>query len=327
MLSTSYSPMRHIFSDQDEENFSRKTLYSPRSPKVFFSSENSSSYKYSNSYNSSSTNIDLEIGQFAEREIFNGFGSKRKNYENFGINIDEEEEEDVKRYQIANFDQILQKINPSKTTCKSKNNSNSSINSSSKATSKESVEINILISKDNQENQNQQSEINHNKIFEIKKVPKNDSNSSSNENAAPLPFTFDSINLNLNSENNKDDNDINKKKLNRKRRRMSQEKWELVFVPKEKHFMLDRKKHRIVFQRKHLKVIYSVVHLQFPINFQKCFEKIKQHVGDKTKENFGNRKSFHFIEVNGNEEIMLLNEKKDILRKEKNKCCKKKNGK
>ena len=34
--------------------------------------------------------------------------------------------------------------------------------------------------------------------------------------------------------------------------------WDNIQTPKEKHFHLDRKKKRIVFQRKHLKMIYSI---------------------------------------------------------------------
>lgn len=93
--------------------------------------------------------------------------------------------------------------------------------------------------------------------------------------------------------------------------------WESIIVPKEKHFHLDRKKHRIVFQRKHLKVIYSIVDLEFPINFKKCFDKIKIHVGDKTNRNFGDKKSFHIVKINNNEEILTFKEKKNLLKNKK----------
>lgn len=104
---------------------------------------------------------------------------------------------------------------------------------------------------------------------------------------------------------------INHKRL-RVRRKGAFVDWQTIEVPREKHFHLDRKKHRLVFQRKHLKVLYSVVGLGFPINFNKCFELIKEHVGDKTRQNFGNKKSFHIIMINGNETITTFADKQKI---------------
>ena len=94
--------------------------------------------------------------------------------------------------------------------------------------------------------------------------------------------------------------------------------WDAIEVPKEKHFHFDRKKHRIVFQRKHLKVIYSIIGLSPPINFSKCFNMIKEHIGDKTLQNFGKGKSFHIIREGGEEKIVTLKDKK--LKLNKNKC-------
>ena len=93
--------------------------------------------------------------------------------------------------------------------------------------------------------------------------------------------------------------------------------WDNIEVPKEKHFHFDRKKHRIVFQRKHLKILYSVVGLTPPINFLKCYNMIKEQIGDKTLLNFGKGKSFHIIRENGEEKIVTLKDKKLQLKKTK----------
>ena len=90
--------------------------------------------------------------------------------------------------------------------------------------------------------------------------------------------------------------------------------WENIAVPKEKHFHFDRKKHRIVFQRRHLKVIYSIVDLAYPFNFNKCFDIIKKHIGDKTVQNYKEGKSFHIIKINNEEKIVTLKDKKLILK-------------
>ena len=89
--------------------------------------------------------------------------------------------------------------------------------------------------------------------------------------------------------------------------------WDKIKVPKEKHFHFDRKKHRIVFQRKHLKLIYSIVDLPYPYNFNKCFKLIKEHVGDKTTENYGRGKSFHIIMMGNEEKIVTLEDKRNLL--------------
>ena len=81
----------------------------------------------------------------------------------------------------------------------------------------------------------------------------------------------------------------------------------------------DRKKHRIVFQRKHLKVIYSIVDLTYPFDFNKCFDMIKKHIGDKTVQNYDKGKSFHIIRINNEERIVTLKDKKILLKQNKNK--------
>ena len=90
--------------------------------------------------------------------------------------------------------------------------------------------------------------------------------------------------------------------------------WENIPVPKEKHFHLDRKKKRIIFQRKYLKMIYSIVDLEYPFNFNELFDLIKEHVGDKTADKYGNGKSFHIIKINGQLIIVTMKEKKMLLK-------------
>ncbi len=96
--------------------------------------------------------------------------------------------------------------------------------------------------------------------------------------------------------------------------------WENIITPKEKHFHLDRKKKRIVFQRKHLKMIYSIANLQYPFNFTELYKLIDEHVGDKTVYNYGNKKSYHIIRIDGKPIITTMKEKKTLLgKKVKNK--------
>lgn len=89
--------------------------------------------------------------------------------------------------------------------------------------------------------------------------------------------------------------------------------WENIITPKEKHFHLDRKKKRIVFQRKHLKMIYSIANLPYPFNFTELYRLIDEHVGDKTVNNYGNKKSYHIIKINGQTIITTMKEKKNLL--------------
>ena len=89
--------------------------------------------------------------------------------------------------------------------------------------------------------------------------------------------------------------------------------WENIQTPKEKHFHLDRKKKRIVFQRKHLKMIYSIANLPYPFNFTELYKLIDEHVGDKTVNNYGNKKSYHIIRINGKTIITTMKEKKNLL--------------
>ena len=89
--------------------------------------------------------------------------------------------------------------------------------------------------------------------------------------------------------------------------------WDNIQTPKEKHFHLDRKKKRIVFQRKHLKMIYSIANLPYPFNFTELYKLIDEHVGDKTVNNYGNKKSYHIIRINGKTIITTMKEKKNLL--------------
>lgn len=90
--------------------------------------------------------------------------------------------------------------------------------------------------------------------------------------------------------------------------------WDNIPVPKEKHFHLDRKKKRIIFQRKYLKMIYSIVDLEYPFDFNMLFNLIKVHVGDKTVNNYGNGKSYHIIKINNELIVVNMKEKKMLLK-------------
>jgi len=133
------------------------------------------------------------------------------------------------------------------------------------------------------------------KIFKITKIPKNE-------------YISQAL---ISKKRTRDDENVQKKKKNLV-------DWEHISVPKEKHFHFDRKKHRIVFQRKHLKVIYSIVDLVSPFDFNKYFQMIKEHIGDKTNQNYGIGKSFHIIKVGNEERIVTLKEKKSIMKNLKN---------
>ena len=114
---------------------------------------------------------------------------------------------------------------------------------------------------------------------------------------------------------------LKKKRKCRKRRKNKTKNgdidWDNIPVPKEKHFHLDRKKKRIIFQRKYLKMIYSIVDLEYPFDFKQLFNLIKLHVGDKTATNFGNGKSFHIIKIDDKLIIVTMKEKKLILKNKK----------
>ena len=144
-------------------------------------------------------------------------------------------------------------------------------------------------------NDNIYQQNNKNKIFMITKNPKyRDKNKSINKKI------FNKEDYNIRSRSKKQTID-----------------WDSIEVPKEKHFHFDRKKHRIVFQRKHLKVLYSIVGLSPPINFKKCYNLIKEQIGDKTLQNYGKGKSFHIIRDNGEEKIVTLKDKKIQLKQNK----------
>ena len=99
----------------------------------------------------------------------------------------------------------------------------------------------------------------------------------------------------------------------KKKSKHSDVDWENLIVPKERHIHLDRKKKVVVFQRMHLKFLYSIVDLEYPFNFKEIFRLIREHVGDKTLDNYGTGKSFHIIKVKGELIIVTFKEKKLIL--------------
>ena len=159
-------------------------------------------------------------------------------------------------------------------------NNNKNIKKENKKDIKNNVNKNI--------DKNDEKKFKNEKIFKIVKIPK----WQKNEESENLDF-------------------IGKKRGNYSKKYKFD--WDKIKVPKEKHFHFDRKKHRIVFQRKHLKLIYSIVDLPYPYNFNKCFKLIKEHVGDKTTENYGRGKSFHIIMVGNEEKIVTLEAKRNLL--------------
>ena len=56
-----------------------------------------------------------------------------------------------------------------------------------------------------------------------------------------------------------------------------------------------------------------------PFDFNKCFDMIKKHIGDKTVQNYDKGKSFHIIKINNEERIVTLKDKKILLKQNKNK--------
>ena len=109
---------------------------------------------------------------------------------------------------------------------------------------------------------------------------------------------------------------INKTFKNKKKRQIRLNYIINEDIPKQKHFHFDKKKQRIVYQRNHLKVIYSIIGLSPPYNFKKYFNMIEEQIGDRTNKDFNNKKkSFHIIRVNGEEKIVTLTEKKINLQK------------
>ena len=136
------------------------------------------------------------------------------------------------------------------------------------------------------------------KIFEIIKFPRNNNKCNNNSNNKCL---------------------IRKRIKTFKKRKKRENKFNLLIneeIPKQKHFHFDKKKQRIVYQRNHLKVIYSIIGLSPPYNFKKYFNMIEKQIGDRTNQDFNNKKkSFHIIRVDGEEKIVTLDEKKINMKK------------
>ena len=60
-------------------------------------------------------------------------------------------------------------------------------------------------------------------------------------------------------------------------------------------------------------MIYSIANLPYPFNFSELYKLIDEHVGDKTVNNYGNKKSYHIIRINGQTIITTMKEKKNLL--------------
>ena len=145
-------------------------------------------------------------------------------------------------------------------------------------------------------------------------IQNNDKSNSEDNNKIKKKKIFEVIKV---SRYDKENNYLLKKRKCRGRGKSKRQKtdidWDNIPVPKEKHFHLDRKKKRIVFQRKHLKFIYSIGNLAPPLNFEELFNLIKEHVGDKTLANYGNGKSYHIIRIGGKLIVTTFKEKKKLL--------------
>ena len=165
---------------------------------------------------------------------------------------------------------------------------------------------------------------NNNNVINI--IDNNDNNissdgkKSSNENNNNNKKKIFNVIKDEKYKNLKDMKYLKKKRRSRKRKNRTKNgdiDWDNIPVPKEKHFHLDRKKKRIIFQRKYLKMIYSIVDLEYPFDFKQLFNLIKLHVGDKTATNYGNGKSFHIIKIDDKYIIVTMKEKKLILKNKK----------
>ena len=157
-----------------------------------------------------------------------------------------------------------------------------------------------------------------NDVNDDKMYGKNDYNNNAQMKKKIFKVVKDTKNI------KKEQNIFNVKTLGKKRKPRGKNKtknnnidWDNIPVPKEKHFHLDRKKKRIIFQRKYLKMIYSIVDLPYPFDFNELFNLIKEHVGDKTVDKFGDRKSYHIIRINGKLIVVSMKEKKMILKGKK----------
>ena len=220
---------------------------------------------------------------FIKREFIKEMTSKNN------ISDDEDDDmDDTRRYEIINYKQTYANINTIQNT-NINININNDINNDNTDNNIKSKSINIFSVTNTNRNSNLKI---HNKIFNIVKIPKN----------------------------KKIFQCLQRKREFGERSKKFMFDWDNIIVPKEKHFHFDRKKHRIVFQRRHLKVIYSIVDLTYPFDFVKCFDMIKKHIGDKTIQNYGKGKSFHIIKINNEEKIVTLKDKKILLKENKNKA-------
>ena len=247
---------------------------------------------YSNEYISLKEEEKNDEKSLSEESNFENFIKREftKELTNRNIISDDEDDdmEDTRRYEITNYKQLKTTNN----IIDHNNMNNHNINTSSNIFCCNNINSFSNISNEKSINNKKNSK---KKIFNIVKIPKNKK-------------IFQCL------QRKRDFGEKSKKFLF---------DWDNIKVPKEKHFHFDRKKHRIVFQRRHLKVIYSIVDLTYPFNFNKCFDMIKKHIGDKTIQNYGTGKSFHIIKINNEEKIVTLKDKKILLREDK---IKKKNA-
>ena len=127
------------------------------------------------------------------------------------------------------------------------------------------------------------------------------------------------LNCNFKGESNISENeckDVVKKdkRMNTHKQRGPKVNLDGVVIHNRKHLNVERKKHRIQFQKNHNKVIYSYFDLTAPIDFDELFELVLQH---QSKGYTGPGKSFHFIRVNGEVKVVTFKEKRKIKKKMK----------
>lgn len=111
----------------------------------------------------------------------------------------------------------------------------------------------------------------------------------------------------------KDNTTLTKKRNRTEEKKKYTPNIEGVVIPKMKNLNVEKKKHRIQFQKNHRKTIYSYFSLAPPFDFNELFKMILKH-----QETHGNdkKKSFHFIrELSGKVHIVTFDEKKEFKSK------------
>ena len=112
----------------------------------------------------------------------------------------------------------------------------------------------------------------------------------------------------------------NKKYKRNINKRKPKHNLEGVRIISRKHLSVETKKNRVQFQKDHKKIIYSYVDLTPPIDFNELFDLVTAHQngGYTTK-----GKSFHFIRVDNEIQIVTFEQKQQIKREIKLKNKKK----